>query len=268
MAQAASQSRAAAAATVKESIRVLERYIQRDNLSQRLLQTKLDKLTADRDELVAKHYVYGDKSNLSYESDEMLQWITPILDSVIDIYDEAFLKLETLEEDVVLQRETQEQQALTEAKANEIAIAEMQYKTTENALRERIDCMMEIVSDASRDSDDDANLIRMYLRQIEGFMSEQIKSWNAYKSLSPSADKLAAVFAEEQELKKYVSDNCLLATARVNKIQPESVVSLKELSVSNADSSSEIKEKFTSAIKSEKIKNSTYIKVTYVFLEM
>ena len=258
MAQAASQSRAAAAATVKESIRVLERYIQRDNLSQRLLQTKLDKLTADRDELVAKHYVYGDKSNLSYESDEMLQWITPILDSVIDIYDEAFLKLETLEEDVVLQRETQEQQALTEAKANEIAIAEMQYKTTENALRERIDCMMEIVSDASRDSDDDANLIRMYLRQIEGFMSEQIKSWNAYKSLSPSADKLAAVFAEEQELKKYVSDNCLLATARVNKIQPESVVSLKELSVSNADSSSEIKEKFTSAIKSEKIKNPTF----------
>ena len=258
MAQAASQSRAAAAATVKESIRVLERYIQRDNLSQRLLQTKLDKLTADRDELVAKHYVYGDKSNLSYESDEMLQWITPILDSVIDIYDEAFLKLETLEEDVVLQRETQEQQALTEAKANEIAIAEMQYKTTENALRERIDCMIEIVIDASRDSDDDANLIRMYLRQIEGFMSEQIKSWNAYKSLSPSADKLAAVFAEEQELKKYVSDNCLLATARVNKIQPESVVSLKELSVSNADSSSEIKEKFTSAIKSEKIKNPTF----------
>ena len=52
----------------------------------------------------------------------------------------------------------------------------MQYKTTENALRERIDCMMEIVIDASRDSDDDANLIRMYLRQIEGFMSEQIKS--------------------------------------------------------------------------------------------
>ena len=90
MAQAASQSRAAAAATVEESIRVLERYIQRDNLSQRLLQTKLDKLTADRDELVAKHYVYGDKSNLSYESDEMLQWITPILDSVIDIYDEAY----------------------------------------------------------------------------------------------------------------------------------------------------------------------------------
>ena len=98
----------------------------------------------------------------------------------------------------------------------------------------------------------------MYLRQIERFINEQIKSWNAYKSLSPSADKLAAVFAEEQELKKYVSDNCLLATARVNKIQPESVVSLKELSVSNADSSSEIKEKFTSAIKSEKIKNPTF----------
>ena len=73
----------------------------------------------------------------------MLQWITPILDSVIDIYKDAFLKLETPEKNVVLQRETQEQQALTEAKINEIAIAEMQYKTTENALRERIDSMIE-----------------------------------------------------------------------------------------------------------------------------
>ena len=75
-----------------------------------------------------------------------------------------------LEEDFVFQRETQEQGALTEAKANEIAIAEMQYKTTENALRECIDSMMEIVSDASRVSDDDANLMRMYLREIEGLL--------------------------------------------------------------------------------------------------
>ena len=65
MAQAASQSRAAAAATVKESIRVLERYIQRDNLSQRLLQIKLDKLTADRDELVAKDMIATYRRDLS-----------------------------------------------------------------------------------------------------------------------------------------------------------------------------------------------------------
>ena len=71
-----------------------------------------------------------------------------------------------LEKDVVLQRETQEQQALTEAKTIEIAIVEMQYKTTKNALRKRIDCMMEIVIDASRDNVYDANLIHMYLRQI------------------------------------------------------------------------------------------------------
>ena len=106
MAQPASRSRAAATDTVKESIRVLERYIQRDNLSQRLLQSKLDKLTADRDELVAKHYMRGDKSNLSYASDEIPQLITLIFDRVIYIYDEDFLNLETLEEDVVLQRKS------------------------------------------------------------------------------------------------------------------------------------------------------------------
>ena len=47
-----------------------------------------------------------------------------------------------------------------------------------------------------------------------------MKSWNAYKSLSSSADKLVAVFAEQEDLKKFVSDNCLLATARVNNSCP------------------------------------------------
>ena len=45
----------------------------------------------------------------------------------------------------------------------------------------------------------------MYLTQIEGFENEQIKACNAYKYLSTSADKPVAVFAVEEELKKYVS---------------------------------------------------------------
>ena len=72
MAQAASQGRAAAAATVNESIRVLTKYEAEANPSARLLQSKLDKLIADKEELVAKHYLYGDKSNQAFDSIDML----------------------------------------------------------------------------------------------------------------------------------------------------------------------------------------------------
>ena len=80
MVQAASQAKAAA----PTSILVEEKYIHKDNLSQRLIQSKLD--TSD--------------------SDETLRCITPIFYSLADLYNKASLKLENLEKDVVLLRKT------------------------------------------------------------------------------------------------------------------------------------------------------------------
>ena len=97
MAQSASQAQAAAAATVNESIRVLQRYHEGVNPSTRLLQSKLDKLIADKELLVAKHYVYGEKSNKPLDSDEMLNWITPFLDRVLNLSDAVFLQIDSLE---------------------------------------------------------------------------------------------------------------------------------------------------------------------------
>ena len=254
MAQAALQARAAAAATVKESTRALERYRQGANPSSRLLQSKLDKLIADKDELVAKHYVYGDKSNKPYDSDEMEQWITPILDSVLDLTDAVFIKIDELQSAVVQQEVTREENALQTAKTNEMNIAEQQCKSNKRTVQERIVSMMEVVSDDSRETVNDANLIRTYLRQIEDAMSELIKSWNAYKSLSLTSEKLDAVFIEEEALRKHVSDSCLKATAQIIKIQPESVVSLTESTASSTGPGSVINENVVSAVKSEKIK--------------
>ena len=135
MAQAALQARAAAAATVKESTRALERYRQGANPSSRLLQSKLDKLIADKDELVAKHYVYGDKSNKLYDSEEMEQWITPILDSVLDLTDAVFIKIDELQTAVVQQEVTREETALQTAKTNEMNIAEQQCKSNKRSTR-------------------------------------------------------------------------------------------------------------------------------------
>ena len=179
MAQAALQARAAAAATVNESIRALRRYHTGVNPSSRLLQTKLDKLIADKEQLVASHYVYGEKSNKPLDSEEMLDWITPILDSVLDLSDEVFLTIDGLEATVVTLREKVEQQAAaTTAKQNEASIAEKQYKANEKSLRERVTSMMLIVDDEEKSTNDDENTLRSYLHQIDEHMSEQVKSWN------------------------------------------------------------------------------------------
>ena len=254
MAQAALQARAAAAATVNESIRALRRYHTGVNPSSRLLQTKLDKLMADKEQLVASHYVYGEKSNKALDSDEMLDWITPILDSVLDLSDEVFLTIDGLEATVVTLREQVEQQAATTAKQNEALIAEKQYKANEKSLRERVTSMMLIVDDEEKSTDDDANTLRSYLHQIDEHMSEQVKSWNLFKSLATTPEETDAVFAEEETLRKFVSDSCLLASTRISKIQPESVATLNESTASTAGSSV----RNDSSIKSEKIKNPTF----------
>ena len=254
--QAASQARAAAAATVNESIRVLERYHQGVNPSTRLLQSKLDQLIADKERLVAKHYVYGEKSNKKLDSDEMLQWITPYLDRVLDLSDAVFLQIDNLEANAASERERVEQQAITTARASEVLIAELQYKANENSLRERIVSMMVIADDQEKSTVDDANILRSYLHQIDDSMSEQVKSWNLFKSLGPPPEKVTAVFNEEQILRKYVADSCLKASTRISKIQPESTPSLNESTASAADSS--MRNHNTNSIKSEKIKNPTF----------
>ena len=78
--------------------------------------------------------------------------------------------------------------------------------------------MMVIADDQEKSTIADANILRSYLHQIEDSMSEQVKSWNLFKSLGPSPEKMTAVFNEEQILSKYVADSCLIASTRISKI--------------------------------------------------
>ena len=74
MAQAAAEhARNTAAASLKDSVRELQRYKDKPPHNRRLLQKKLDKVLNFKDELVDRHYIYGDKSGLELDADEMLQ---------------------------------------------------------------------------------------------------------------------------------------------------------------------------------------------------
>ena len=61
MAAQALGARTAAAATLVNTIREIKRYQENPNKKKRLLQSKLDKLHKEKDELFAKHCFYADK---------------------------------------------------------------------------------------------------------------------------------------------------------------------------------------------------------------
>lgn len=179
MAQAALHTRAASAASLKDSVRELTRYKQGVRPSKRLLQRKLDKLLGDKEDLVTKHYVYAEKANEDLDSEELLNWLTPKLDAANDVADETTLMIEEIEMNDHTQQKTLDDAALQVGLRNEIVVAEMQYKANERTLRDRVQLMVIVVNDDMRSTKEDANLIRNYLRQVEDSMGDQIKSWNA-----------------------------------------------------------------------------------------
>ena len=98
--QAALHARKVAAATLNDQVLELTRYKDKPNLNQRLLQSKLEKIYTYKDNLVDKHYFHGDKASLDLEFEEMLNFLTPVLDAANDIADEVEIMIEDLETNV------------------------------------------------------------------------------------------------------------------------------------------------------------------------
>ena len=155
MTQAALHARAAAAASLKDSVRELSRYKEGARPSKRLLQSKLDKLLRDKEDLVDKHYVYAEKANVDLESDELIEYLTPKLDAANDVADETSLKIEEIEMDDDVQKKTLDDAALEVGLKNEILVAEMQYKANERTLRDRVQLMITVTNDEARSTKED-----------------------------------------------------------------------------------------------------------------
>ena len=128
MAENALKQRTTADNVLKEAIRDLTRYKGGATPSIRLLKNKLKKLNEAKDDLLAIHYVYADKSGKALDSEEMSDWITPKLDEAIDLADEVFITIDEHDENELKAQETVETgrvEAASEARAkNELLITE------------------------------------------------------------------------------------------------------------------------------------------------
>ena len=134
MAQAATQARAVAAAALKESTRVLDKYKQTQNPSKRLLQSKLDKTLADKQELIQRHYIYAEKSNVDLDDENEINWLAIRVDAADLVCDEVMIMIETIEEAAEeMQRNTEKAHSESKEKAD-IQLANLQCASEEKSI--------------------------------------------------------------------------------------------------------------------------------------
>ena len=224
MAAQALTVRNAAAASLNETIRDVERYMRNPTLSKRLLESKLDRLLKSKNDLFNNHCYYAEKANLDLTAEPQTSYINPLMDASSDLCDRVELMIDDIETAATETQKDAEDQSIELAKANEINIAELQSKSDETTLNNIITAMKTIVDDENKNTKEDSVHVRSYILQIEESLQNQIKSWNTLKSLGLSTEKLGELFQKQQEIRKSVSDNIVLATAFINKVDPESNV--------------------------------------------
>ena len=206
--QASRNKRSAAASTLTENIRELQRYREKDNISKRLLEQKLKNVIAAKDALIITHHNYAEKANKDLESEEECDYIRLKLDECHDIMDYVYLTIETFE---VKEKETKQtvedaaSSSLQEVKrAEDLTIAEMQAETDIEILVDSISRMIEIVNNPEKANEEGVVLVENLLREMESLLEKAIKSWNRIKSLTSKEEKLKLVFQKENEIKKLV----------------------------------------------------------------
>ena len=150
MAAAATQARAAAAASLKDSVRELTRYKDKPAPSMRLLRTKIETVRRDKEVLVSKHYAYAEKSGEDLDSDELVGWLTPKLNDANDIMDDVEVMIEKMELEAEAAQREQDAAQVEESINNQITIAQKQCDSDETALLDRITTMMAVVNDETR----------------------------------------------------------------------------------------------------------------------
>jgi hypothetical protein len=223
MADNAQQARNAALAVLKETMRDLNRLKTKANPNMRVMQVKYEKVNDAKDDLLKKHFLYGEKAKKDLDSEEMKDWVTPHLDEANDLIDEIFIILD--DEDKRVKTVTDDAQKALELNfqtvklANDRVVAKKQSETDDKVIRDAVTAMMLIVNDAEKNSTEDGLLVQAQLDELDMFLESQNKSWNTLKELSADdATQLNEIQATETNLRSHITENRSKAAAFIKKL--------------------------------------------------
>ena len=170
--------RDSAAAKLKDSMRQLRRYLDADNCNERLLTQKLDKVDLDREELIAKHHEYVEKTDdINLDDPEQTDFLTPKIDNAIDIVDEAINKIEELLSTSQTSIESTQQEAATERKRLETASAKLQAASCKRLLEVVIKEIEDTIA-TENPTNEHAIKVESALIELKTKEEEINKSWN------------------------------------------------------------------------------------------
>ena len=186
MAAAALRNRSLTAAKLKDSMRQLRRYLDGEKHVERILVQKSDKVDVDREELIARHHEYAEKGGVDIDSEEMKEFIEPLIDGAVDMVDEATEKIEELNSD-------SDKQTSTEKARLELKAAKLNSEGIKKLVKELIDDIDKLIEEGTTraDTPSKADIIKVStcLTELENKEDELIKSWNNIISkLSQDAD--------------------------------------------------------------------------------
>ena len=143
MAAAASAQRESSAEMLKESIRQLRRYIDAPrNTKTRILRQKIDAVSKSKEQLILSHHAYGNKSDNCLDSDEMRNYIEPLIDSAVDILDEAEIIIDEIDQEKEASDANRE---ATAKRAIELSRVKIEVTSNSEVLRRMIAKLTEAV---------------------------------------------------------------------------------------------------------------------------
>ena len=225
------------------------KYKNKENISTRLLHQKYEKVLNAKELLLEKHLLYAEKSGKDLKSLELQEWITPKLDAATDLLDDVFVMHEDLDK---LTKDEQFKIELADTeknRLNELGIITMQLQSGEDLINHLLDSIIKIVDDDSKNTEDDAALVRAFLLEVDRVLDEQIKSWNKMKLLLIDDDtELKSLFIKENGIRSLIAEKRSIANAFVDKTNPSHIPIKTESSSITADIGS------CSSMKLEKMK--------------
>ena len=223
--QAALNARNTAAAALSEELRQLRKYKDSANPKKRLLEQKLKRVEEAKEELMTRHYHYGEKAGKQLESEEMVDWLSTRLDEAVDTMDEVFCMIEDIDDMIVREETTVKKQTeMTEKEERRIAdlkIAELQVKNDEGVVKDRLNKLKEVIEDEEKDKKQDGEIAEILLNEVEVALGDQIKSWNQYKDVTLNDEDLQAIFRKEADIKTLVAEIRSSAQAFINRLNPK-----------------------------------------------
>ena len=203
MATAASAQRESSAEMLKESIRQLRRYIDAPgNTKTRILMQKIDAVSKSKDQLILSHHAYGNKSDNRLDSDEMRNYIEPLIDSAVDILDEA---------EIIIDETDQEKEAsdanreATAKRAIELSRVKIEVTSNSEVLRRMIAKLTEAV-ETEEPAETDVKYVLTIMSEIEIRENELSQAYHLIHGLMSDPAEINRITVEETDLRKLIYD--------------------------------------------------------------